>query len=126
MEVLTLPIRKTPACSTSTLNASELVMFCRLDELGLVAVGQYLEPERAVIECRVLASDQWCHRCSSEGVPRGTVHRRLVHEPFGYRHVPAHPVRRYSAPGASTYGGKTPPRQDDRGRRSRRPGCGGR
>ncbi|MFJ9417288.1 hypothetical protein ACIRPT_24320 [Streptomyces sp. NPDC101227] len=26
--------------------------FCRLDELGLKAVGQPLEPDQAVIECR--------------------------------------------------------------------------
>ena len=29
----------------------DLATFCRLDELGLVAVGQCLEPDRAVIEC---------------------------------------------------------------------------
>jgi transposase len=29
-----------------------LTTFCRLDELGLEAVGQGLEPDRAVIECR--------------------------------------------------------------------------
>jgi transposase len=27
-----------------------LTAFCRLDELGLVAIGQRLEPDRAVIE----------------------------------------------------------------------------
>ncbi|MFF3247816.1 hypothetical protein ACFYWY_29765 [Streptomyces sp. NPDC002870] len=29
-----------------------LTTFCRLDELGLEAVGQLLEPDQAVIECR--------------------------------------------------------------------------
>jgi hypothetical protein len=29
-----------------------LTTFCRLDELGLEAVGQRLEPDQAVIECR--------------------------------------------------------------------------
>ena len=62
-----------------------LTTFCRLDELGLEAVGQRLEPERAVIECRVIEPDRWCHRCGSEGVPRDTVIRRLAHEPFGHR-----------------------------------------
>ncbi len=32
----------------------DLTTFCRLDELGLEAVGQLLKPERAVIECRVV------------------------------------------------------------------------
>ena len=30
-----------------------LTAFCRLDELGLVVVGQHLEPKRAVLACRV-------------------------------------------------------------------------
>src|SRR5690606_1166841 len=59
--------------------------FCRLDELGLVAVGQRLEPERALIECRVVEADPWCRQCGAQGVPRGTVTRRLAHEPFGHR-----------------------------------------
>lgn len=60
-------------------------MFCRLDELGLEAVGQFLEPDRAVIECRVAESDPWCGKCGTAGVPRGTVTRRPAHEPFGHR-----------------------------------------
>jgi transposase len=60
-------------------------MFCRLDELGLVAVGQLLTPERAVIECRLADTDPWCRKCGAEGVPRDTVTRPLAHEPFGHR-----------------------------------------
>ncbi len=63
----------------------DLTTFCRLDELGLVAVGQRLEPDRAVLACRVLEPDGWCRRCGCEGVPRGTIIRRLAHEPFGWR-----------------------------------------
>ncbi|WP_156252033.1 ISL3 family transposase [Pseudactinotalea terrae] len=63
----------------------DLTTFCRLDELGLVAVGQRLEPERAVIECRITEPDPWCRQCGAEGVSRGTVTRRLAHEPFGHR-----------------------------------------
>ncbi|WP_244420323.1 hypothetical protein [Streptomyces hygroscopicus] len=29
-----------------------LTTFCRLDELGVEAVGQRLQPDQAVIECR--------------------------------------------------------------------------
>jgi hypothetical protein len=34
-----------------------LSSFCRLDELGLVVVGQRLEPKRAVLACRVAEDD---------------------------------------------------------------------
>ncbi|WP_345376832.1 ISL3 family transposase, partial [Promicromonospora umidemergens] len=71
--------------SHATFAAPDLTMFCRLDELGLVAVGQHLEPDRAVIECRVAEPDPWCRKCGTEGVPRDTVMRRLAHEPFGHR-----------------------------------------
>jgi transposase len=63
----------------------DLTAFCRLDELGLVVTGQRLEPDRAVLACRVLEPDQWCHRCGCEGVPRDSVVRQLAHEPFGWR-----------------------------------------
>lgn len=63
----------------------DLTTFCRLDELGLVVTGQRLEPERAVLACRVVEPDQWCRRCGCEGIARDTVVRRLAHEPFGWR-----------------------------------------
>jgi transposase len=63
----------------------DLTTFCRLEELGLQAVGQRLEPDRAVLACRVLEPDQWCRRCGCEGVPRDSVTRRLAHEPLGWR-----------------------------------------
>ena len=62
-----------------------LTTFCGLDELGLEAVGQRLDPDRAVIECRVVEPDRWCRECGCEGAPRDTVIRRLAHEPFGHR-----------------------------------------
>lgn len=69
----------------ATFNAPCLTTFCRLDSLGLEAVGQSLESDRAVIECRVLEPDNWCHQCGCEGVARDTVVRKLAHEPFGHR-----------------------------------------
>ncbi len=63
----------------------DLTTFCRLEELGLQAVGQRLEPDRAVLACRVVEPDQWCRRCGCEGVARDTVTRRLAHEPLGWR-----------------------------------------
>ena len=69
----------------ATFAAPCLTTFCRLDELGLEAVGQILEPDRAVIECRVVEPDPWCRKCGAEGVVRDTVTRRLAHEPFGHR-----------------------------------------
>ena len=63
----------------------DLTTFCRLDELGLEVLGQRLEPDRAVLACRVVEPDQWCRRCGCEGTPRDTVLRRLAHEPLGWR-----------------------------------------
>lgn len=64
---------------------ADLTVFCRLDELGLVVLGQRLEPDRAVLACRVVEADELCHRCGGRGTPRDTVTRRLAHEPFGWR-----------------------------------------
>jgi hypothetical protein len=51
-------------------------MFCRLDELVLEVVGQRLDPDRAVLACRVVELDgsdeRWCRRCGCEGAPRDT------------------------------------------------------
>jgi transposase len=69
----------------ATFAAPDLTTFCRLDELGLVAVGQRVEPQRAVIACRVVEPDDWCHRCGQRGRLRDTVVRRLAHEPLGWR-----------------------------------------
>jgi transposase len=69
----------------ATFARPDLTTFCRLDELGLDAVGQQLEAERAVLSCRVVEPDRWCRRCGCEGVPRDSVTRALAHEPFGWR-----------------------------------------
>ena len=75
--------------SDAGFDAADLTTFCRLDELGLVVTGQRLEPERAVLACRVVdpvdSEERWCCRCGCEGVARDTVTRRLAHEPFGWR-----------------------------------------
>jgi len=62
-----------------------LTTFARLDELGLEVIGQRLDPDRAVLACRVLEPDRWCRRCGCEGAARDTVTRRLAHEPLGWR-----------------------------------------
>jgi transposase len=63
----------------------DLTKFARLDELGLVATGQRLDPDRAVLASMVLEPDQWCRRCGCEGTVRDTVTRQLAHEPLGWR-----------------------------------------
>jgi transposase len=73
------------ATPVAGLACPDLTAFCRLDELGLEVTGQRLEPDRAVLACRVVEPDGWCRRCGGEGVPRDTVSRRLAHEPFGWR-----------------------------------------
>ncbi|WP_454085403.1 ISL3 family transposase [Georgenia sp. Marseille-Q6866] len=69
----------------ATFTRPDLTTFARLDDLGLEVIGQLLEPDRAVLACRVTAADEWCRRCGCEGVPRDTVTRRLAHEPLGWR-----------------------------------------
>jgi len=44
-----------------------------------------VEPDRAVLSCRVVEPDQWCRRCGCQGAPRDTVIRRLANEPLGWR-----------------------------------------
>ena len=67
----------------ATFARPDLTTFCRLDELGLQVLGQRLEPDRALLACRVVEADQWCRRCGCEGTARDSVTRRLAHEPLG-------------------------------------------
>ncbi|WP_345207477.1 ISL3 family transposase [Fodinibacter luteus] len=69
----------------ATFDCPDLTTFAGLDELGLVVVGQRVEPDRAVLACRVVEPDDWCHRCGEQGFARDTVVRALAHEPFGWR-----------------------------------------
>jgi transposase len=69
----------------ATFARADLTTFTRLDALGLEVTGQRIEPERAVLACRVVDDDRWCRRCGCEGAPRDSVVRELAHEPFGWR-----------------------------------------
>ena len=71
--------------SNATFVVPDLTTFAGLDELGLVVTGQRVEPERAVLECRVAEPDDWCGRCGHQGLARNTVTRPLAHEPCGWR-----------------------------------------
>ena len=84
----------------ATFTDPDLTMFCRLNELGLEATGQRLEPAGAVLACRVVEPDRWCRRCGCGGTARGTVVRRLAHEPLGWRPTTLEvTVRRYRCTG---------------------------
>jgi transposase len=84
----------------ATFACPDLTTFCRLDELGLEVTGQRLEPDRAVLACRVVEADGWCRRCGCGGVPRDTVVRRLAHEPLGWRPTTLEvTIRRYRCTG---------------------------
>ncbi len=86
--------------SDATFARPDLTTFCRLDELGLEVIGQRLEPDRAVLACRVIEPDQWCRRCGCQGAPRDTVVRRLAHEPLVWRPTTLEvTVRRYRCTG---------------------------
>ena len=50
-----------------TFTTPDLTTFCRLDGLGLEVTGQRLEPDRAVLACRVVDDDRWCRGCGCEG-----------------------------------------------------------
>lgn len=69
----------------ATFDSPDLTTFARLDELGLVAVGQRLSAERAVLECRLAEEDPWCRACGARSTSRGTITRRLAHQSFGHR-----------------------------------------
>ncbi len=56
----------------ATFASPDLTVFCRLDELGLQAVGQCLSRDRAVIECRIAEPDPWCRGCGCRALSRGT------------------------------------------------------
>jgi transposase len=51
----------------------------------LEVTGQRLEPDRAVLACRIAEPDRWCRRCGEQGTCRDTVTRQLAHEPFCWR-----------------------------------------
>ena len=65
----------------ATFTPPDLTTFARLDEVGLIVSGQRLEPERAVLSCRVARPDPWCQECGCAGLVRDTVTRELAHEP---------------------------------------------
>ena len=71
--------------SDATFTAPDLTTFARLDQLGLEVTGQLLKAGQAVLACRVVEPDDWCHRCGCQGRPRGSVVRSLAHAPFGQR-----------------------------------------
>lgn len=84
----------------ATFTRPDLTSFCRLDGLGLEVTGQRIEPERAVLACRVLEPDDWCHDCGCQGRARGTVVRWLSHVPLGWRPTILQVrVRRYQCTG---------------------------
>ncbi|MFZ2259699.1 MAG: transposase [Luteococcus japonicus] len=71
-----------PQCSYT---APDLTSFCQLDDLGLTVVGPHLTGERAVLLCRPVEPDDWCHRCGCQGSPRDSVVCELAHVAFGWR-----------------------------------------
>ena len=80
----------------TTFDRPDLSAFTRLDDLGLEVTGQRIEPDHAVLACRITGEDRWCRRCGCQGEARDTVVRRLAHEPCGWRPTIVHvSVRRY-------------------------------
>ena len=85
--------------SNTIFDRPDLSAFTRLDGLGLEVTGQRIEADHAVLACRITGEDRWCRRCGCQGICRGTVVRRLAHEPCGWRPTILHvSVRRYRCP----------------------------
>ncbi|WP_407717222.1 transposase family protein [Mobiluncus porci] len=59
--------------------------FCLLDRFGLRIEGQNIDPDRAVLACRLDRVVSWCESCGALGVARGTVGWKWVHLPYGSR-----------------------------------------
>ena len=85
--------------SNTIFDRPDLSAFARLDGLGLEVTGQHIEPDHDLLACRITGEDRWCRCCGCQGVSRGTVVRRLAHEPCGWRPTILHvSVRRYRCP----------------------------
>ena len=85
--------------ANTTFDRPDLTTFTRLDDLGLEVTGQRIEPDHAVLACRIAGEDRWCRRCGCQGQSRDTVIRRPAHEPYGWRPTILHvSVRRYRCP----------------------------
>ena len=84
----------------ATFSTPDLDSFCQLDRLGLSVTGQQVLDDHAVLACRVIELDDWCHECGAQGVPRDTVLRQLAHVRLGWRPTILHVrVRRYRCTG---------------------------
>ncbi len=84
----------------ATFSTPDLDSFCQLDRLGLSVTGQQVHAGHAVLACRVLEADDWCHGCGARGKPRDSVTRRLAHVPLGWRPTILQVrVRRYGCTG---------------------------
>ena len=59
MGVLTLPQLEDLDVPDTTFACPDLTKFCRLDELGLEVTGQRVEPDRALLACRIVDEDRW-------------------------------------------------------------------
>jgi hypothetical protein len=67
----------------ATFDRPDLTTFTCLDGLGLEVTGQRVDPQRAVLACRVAVDDRWCRRCGCEGGPRDSVVRKLAMSRWG-------------------------------------------
>ena len=100
MEVLTLAHPEDLDMADSTFSTPDLTTFARLDTLGLQVTGQFLEPDRAVLACRVIDGDDRVPAVRRAGPAAGLDHpaagartvRVATDDPAG--HGPPLPLRR--------------------------------
>jgi len=48
-------------------------------------IGQQVHDDHAVLRCRVVEPDDWCHQCGARGVPRDSVLREFAHVRLSWR-----------------------------------------
>lgn len=92
----------------ATLTDPDLDAFCRLNEPGLTAISQRIEPDLAVLECRLRTLnelDPWHRKRDQQSVARGTFTRQLALVPLRWRPTMLKlRIRRYRRPGCHTVG----------------------
>lgn len=48
---------------TTTFDSPDLSVFTLQDAQGLEATGRRIQPDHALLDCRIAGEDQWCRRC---------------------------------------------------------------
>src|SRR5699024_2240181 len=85
-----------------TFSCPDLDVFCMLNTAGVTVTGQYLTDQQAALQCRIMASDEFCRHCGSQARVRDSLLRKVTHVPMGWRPTQLHVrLRRYRCDGCA-------------------------